>query len=606
MGQNCFDTERISKMPEKFYQAFVDQIGNEKLTRSINNIKQTAAAIWTQDVRIIRGFTGHGPEHSERIFEKLHKILWPDNAINLLSDYELYILILGVILHDIGMQCDVKKFPEIKAVAVNQFGASFQVDFSKGVASSYSIEEQNELRKNHHLLTAAWLDCIFRNENPLLPTIALDSVPTELREDLIDVCRFHSKLNILDCPERNDITQVRTRFIAALLRLGDELDIDRFRVDINTVKLFGYDIENSFFWYLHAYTVVNIENHLITLNVLLNKKDYDAFADYFKEKVIDEFQKKNGSLIEIIMSNGIAIGISRKSQVVYKRYQKSLPIEVCDYINKNTEKKDRNAKNQNSDDHEDTSKKHWTFESQYRNDSSNSVKEPFDSKGIRSKTRIEVANDVFTSERMNRWGSDLLFSYRAILELINKELDPASSVSLYMNLSLVDDSIIAAVTGLNKIMNESNITGKEPDRTTIVAYIMYWFLRRRPIQIICPPGKWIEDVNVKKLPSYSDNEFNEASQELARKIKYINEYTAVTFALSNLIDYDKLCSAEEDFRKLKEIQGKTIPYDSINEMVDAIVEKLLDMVSIRQFNVKNIVDVLKEYTNLLPSSVLLE
>ena len=326
-------------MSDKYYQEFIRRIEDEELSRSISNIKQTVASIWTNDVRIIKGYTGHGLEHSERIFGKLHEILWPDNAIELLSERELYILILGVILHDIGMQCDVKKYPEIKDIAINRFGASFLVTFSEGPASGYSIEEQKELRKNHHLLTAAWLDYIFSTVNPVLPTISLDSVPSDLREDLIDVCRFHSKLNIQNCPDKSD-SQIHTRLIAALLRLGDELDIDRCRVDINTVKLFGYDVENSIYWYLHAYTVVNIQNHQITLKVPLNKKDYEKCAEFFKTKVIEDFIKKNSILTEIIRSNNINIGISSESAVVNKLYQKSLPPEICDYIETTANKND--------------------------------------------------------------------------------------------------------------------------------------------------------------------------------------------------------------------------------------------------------------------------
>lgn len=330
---------KVKQMSDKYYQEFVDEIRNKELTRSISNIKQTVSAIWTKEVRIIKDFTDHGPEHSERIFEKLYKILWPDNAIKQLSENEIYVLILGVLLHDIGMQCDVKKFSEIKKVAIEEFGASFQVDFSKGPASSYSKEEQNDLRKNHHLLTAAWLDCIFRRIDPKLPTISIESVPILLRNDLIDVCRFHSKLNILNCPEINDISHTRVRLIAALLRLGDELDIDRFREEIDTVELFGLDIENRLFWYIHEYTVVNIYNHLITLSIILNKENYEEYKDYFNEKVIDEFNRKNRVLTEILMSNNITIGISQQSKVECIRYQKALPDEICAYIKASEKKK---------------------------------------------------------------------------------------------------------------------------------------------------------------------------------------------------------------------------------------------------------------------------
>lgn len=321
-------------MSGEHYQEYLSKIKDNNLKNSIIAIKQTADKIWNPDVRIITDFTGHGTEHSERIFGKLACIIEPGKAIKLLSEKELYILILGVVLHDIGMQCDVKKHPNIKEVAIEQFGASFKVDFSEGTASSYTQVEKNELRKNHHLLTAAWLACVFLEDELKDETMqSLKSVPEELREVLIDVCRFHSKLNITECPEKDKISKLRTQFIAALLRLGDELDIDKYRVDIATVKLYGYDVENSYFWYLHKHTVINFENNLICINILLNKKDYKKYEKYFSKKGIQEFITKNSGLIDIIVSNGITIGISQNSAVLESPYYESLPLEICTYIN---------------------------------------------------------------------------------------------------------------------------------------------------------------------------------------------------------------------------------------------------------------------------------
>ena len=63
----------------------------------------------------------------------------------------------GIYLHDIGMQCDVLRFPEIKAAA-EALGARFDVTFTAAAASSYTIDEQKAIRKNHQYLSAAWID----------------------------------------------------------------------------------------------------------------------------------------------------------------------------------------------------------------------------------------------------------------------------------------------------------------------------------------------------------------------------------------------------------------------------------------------------------------
>lgn len=594
-------------MAVEYYQAFVNEIENKKLRDSINNIKQTASSIWTKEVRIIKDYTDHGPEHSERIFEKLYKILWPDNAIKLLSENELYLLILGIILHDIGMQCDIKKFPEIKTVAVNEYGASFQLDFSKGTASSYSKDEQDELRKNHHLLTAAWLDCIFRRIDTILPTISLESVPVVLRNDLIDVCRFHSKLNILTCPEKNDLSNTRVRLIAALLRLGDELDIDRFRVDIDTVKLFGFGVENSLFWYLHEYTVVNIHNHIISLNILLNQDNYDSFADYFETEIIDEFNKKNRILAEIIMSYGITIGISLNSKVECVRFQKALPDEICAYLKPYDKKKD------NSISGHSTKKKNSNY-SQHSESASykfpeNDIPPEHIGPNINFKDFfssfdvLTVADEIFTVDKMVRWESMLLSAYKSILDEILDTMDPACTIHTAMNISLLDDSIINAVLDLKKIVYSSNHKN-EPNRIKKVAYIVYWFLRLKPIQIFCPRGEWIEDVFVKDSSKYSKEDFDKANNVLAWKIKHVNEYSALTFALFCIINYEKLTLSEQDYKTTVKGQSKRTQFNSIDEMIDTITNNLLYILSYKCFSPETLEYFLIGCTYLFPFALI--
>lgn len=100
-----------------YFKKFCEHIKKETFINSIHNIKNAVSSIWTKDAKIVQDYTDHGPEHSERIFEKLYDLLLIDNAIESLKEEELYILILSVILHDIGMQCDVKKHDAIKNVA---------------------------------------------------------------------------------------------------------------------------------------------------------------------------------------------------------------------------------------------------------------------------------------------------------------------------------------------------------------------------------------------------------------------------------------------------------------------------------------------------------
>lgn len=327
-------------MENKYYQKFCTYITNETFINSIHNIRQAVSAIWTEDVRIVHDYTDHGLEHSERIFAKLHGLLAPENAFDSLQENELYVLIIGVMLHDIGMQCDVKKHPQIMDAAVKNFGAKFDTEFASGTANAYSKKEQNEIRKNHHLLTAAWLDCGFKGKSGF-PNHALQSIDSQYREDLINVCRFHSKLDITDCPERSRISRIRCQFLAALLRLGDELDIDKYRVNLQTVETFNFDPENSIYWYVHHHTQILIENHVITLKIYLAREDYTVCNEILQDTVINKFKSKNAKQIEILIKNGVKAVISDNSSVEIDEYTNPLPASIRNQLVKtgNTAKK---------------------------------------------------------------------------------------------------------------------------------------------------------------------------------------------------------------------------------------------------------------------------
>ena len=137
----------------------------------------------------------------------------------------MYLLLAGIYLHDIGMQCDAVKFPEIKERA-EQLGAQFETEFTAQTASKYSIKEQKAIRKNHQYLTAAWIDHANRTgANVLGP--AAKNIPKDLVDDLMDVCKHHAKLPITDCPHTFKFDPTgRKQLVASLLRFSDELGAD--------------------------------------------------------------------------------------------------------------------------------------------------------------------------------------------------------------------------------------------------------------------------------------------------------------------------------------------------------------------------------------------
>lgn len=309
----------------------IKKISNKDLRDSLAQIRKSAQAIWsTEAPRIIQGFTDHGFGHSLRLIYYASKLL-NANKGTALSDEEMYLMIAGIYLHDIGMQCDVVKFPAIKEKAI-ELGAKFNIEFTSLNANQYSFEEQIEIRNNHHFLSAAWIDFAFHAPETTLGK-SIQSVPDDLLMDLIDICKYHSKLNIIKCPLQFEIfPQGRKQLIAALVRFSDELDVAKSRVSIETVMIFSLEAENAYYWWLHHLTNIDISDNILILNVRLSPEDYISYGAFVKETYIDNFELKNKPILEILKNNHIPITLSAESKVISYDYAKMLPPEIIKVI----------------------------------------------------------------------------------------------------------------------------------------------------------------------------------------------------------------------------------------------------------------------------------
>ena len=319
-------------------QELLKCIVEDRLHTSLAEIRQATKKIWSTEIRIIQDYTDHGIEHSKRLANYVTELLKANDGRNL-SEQEMYLLMAGIYLHDIGMQCNIVKFPEIKYQA-EKLGAQFEVEFTAQTSSSYSIEEQKEIRKNHPYLTAAWIDYANRTGETVLGQAA-KNIPEELVDDLMDVCKHHSKLPINDCPRtfKFDPTS-RKQLIASLLRFSDELDVGGHRVIIETVKNFSLDPQNSIYWWLHSRTkVIFNARNMVLLTIRLHPKDAKQYGLLVHKAFITEFQTKNRSVLSVLAMDGIPIVIDDDSKVVEHDRAELLPPEIVQALHVMQEKR---------------------------------------------------------------------------------------------------------------------------------------------------------------------------------------------------------------------------------------------------------------------------
>ncbi|MDD4651244.1 MAG: hypothetical protein PHQ34_03340 [Methanothrix sp.] len=309
-------------------------IKDSKLKLDIDRICYAVEQLWGSKTQIIKDFTDHGLEHSNRIAEYIECIL-ELNRNSPLTEIEKFILIVSIYLHDIGMQCDIVKYPCILTEA-KELGAKDLGPFSSTRASGYSEDESDAIRKNHHLITAAWIKCAHLNkDNSMLEgeiNRAIQSIDNKYINYIIDICKFHSTLNILECPpDFNSIMigEDRKRLIAAILRLGDELDLDHRRASPEDLNLFRYLPKNKSFNILHDHTkvAINPKDGQVRITVSLTPEDANLYGQRIQVGFIDRFLKKNQILFEILNRYGYRITYSSEYGIIKDEYAHPLTSE---------------------------------------------------------------------------------------------------------------------------------------------------------------------------------------------------------------------------------------------------------------------------------------
>ena len=303
-----------------------------RLKTNLTNIRESVEDIWSADTpRIIRGYTHHGIEHSERLAGFAQKLLQAKRGRGL-SEEEMYLLLASIYLHDIGMQCDVVKFPQIRETA-EKLGAHFEVEFTTQIATEYTIEEQKAIRQNHQYLTAAWIEYARSSGNTVLGAAA-KAINLKLVEDLMDVCKHHAKIPISKCPLTfSHDPNGRKQLVATLVRFSDELDVDVHRVSLETVKNFSLDPANSVYWWLHSHTDISFAHNSITLTIILHPDDAKQYGPLVHKTFIDGFKDKNRDLLTILRQHDIPLVISADSKVGEDRHAEKLTDDIAYILN---------------------------------------------------------------------------------------------------------------------------------------------------------------------------------------------------------------------------------------------------------------------------------
>ncbi len=300
---------------EQYEKPLLDKVTNPKLHNNLLSIREAVAGLWTGSP-LVRDFTDHGPGHNSRLLKYTAKLL-ACNKGQQLNQEELYVLIASTYLHDIGMQADVVKRPDLIERA-EFMGAQFEVGFTAPTTSQYSSAEQDAIRENHHWLSAAWIEHALDSDEDTAFNRAMRDIPRRVAGTITDIISCHSKRDIAACEDTFYYYngKQRKRLLAVLLRLADEMDIASDRVNIEIMKEYRLPSDSALWWWLHYCTELGLDdNGVLTIQVSVNRQDHETYAWKVKQLIVDRFMDKNYPLIDLLFKAGIHVHFDLESGV---------------------------------------------------------------------------------------------------------------------------------------------------------------------------------------------------------------------------------------------------------------------------------------------------
>ncbi len=308
-NENC-----ILNIENKLQELCMKNSEYAELWSTWNLNKQTLDPILNTIIKDYPHYSFHDSSHSESILLNIERLL--GNNINKLSPTDLWLLLHVAYLHDFGMvildtkiyeiwrskdfqnfikeQCngieeDVKNAANLiveSGKEKNDYDVTWPLDIKKATTvllSSYCRNQHAEFSQNYILDTKnVWGIDLGHNglvKNRLISLISdISVIHTKQFEDILSL---HKESNGF----KNDY--MHPRFVAALLRLGDVLDLDNGRFNSYGDKIFG-DLPTS--------SKRHFEKHEATKHVLINNELIEVEADCQTDDVYRETRKWFDSL----------------------------------------------------------------------------------------------------------------------------------------------------------------------------------------------------------------------------------------------------------------------------------------------------------------------
>ncbi len=229
---------------------------NPNLFGKLNETKEEVELLLIQYIKNFPDYTDHSIHHTEKVFEIVSEVLTNEEIENL-NDDEIYILSMASYLHDIGMCIPEKKIKEIADTE----------ELVRERELHPEISREKYLRDNHHILSKKFI--LEEWENLKIPN-------EKYAEAIALVSEGHRVVDIGN-PEiykpkftvKSGRKFVCLPYLAAVLRISDELDITNIRTPSLLTKYYMPDNEKSVLeWNKHiSNTLMFISENFVEFEV---------------------------------------------------------------------------------------------------------------------------------------------------------------------------------------------------------------------------------------------------------------------------------------------------------------------------------------------------
>lgn len=280
-------------------------------------IKIHSEILFKKDVPFHKFYTLHGIDHCKSIISKLNNLVEGIDKDSQLTIPEIFHLLSSVYLHDAGMLVPYAD-DEVKAKEA-------------GLIKGISYAKEDLIRDEHNFRSGKY---IVENRGDL-KLDHVESICVKL------ICQGH-RVTDLDSNDYNDKFVnddcIRIRFLAALLRLADELDVSYYRAPEELMDLLIEDMPefSQLQWLKHYYTNgVRISSHEINSKKKIVIEIQTQYPNLEKgKKITDELvfkpiQKTLATVDRILLEYGLNI-ILNPPELIFNDAIKAIPKKIYD------------------------------------------------------------------------------------------------------------------------------------------------------------------------------------------------------------------------------------------------------------------------------------